>query len=346
LSSEGTDKVFSSISYSLSGQFVENLELTGSANINATGNNQNNILIGNSGNNTLNGGLGADSLKGGLGNDIYYVDNVGDVVTELSSEGTDKVFSSISYSLSGQFVENLELTGSANINATGNNQNNILIGNSGNNILNGGLGNDTLNGGLGADSLKGGLGNDIYYVDNVGDVVTELSSEGTDKVFSSISYSLSGQFVENLELTGSANINATGNNQNNILIGNSGNNTLNGGLGADSLKGGLGQDTAIYSLLVAGDALGGNGSDRWQDFNVGSSLNVNSDRIDISDLLIGFTVASVVQDFISVINNGTNTVLYLDRDGANTSYSDTLLLTLEGVSTSLNELMNNQQIII
>ncbi|MFV5386388.1 type I secretion C-terminal target domain-containing protein, partial [Acinetobacter junii] len=149
-----------------------------------------------------------------------------------------------------------------------------------------------------------------------------------------------------LELTGSANINAIGNSLNNILIGNSGNNILNGSLGADSLKGGLGNDTAIYSLLVAGDALGGNGSDRWQDFNVGSSLNVNSDRIDISDLLIGDIDASLVQDFISVINNGTNTVIYLDRDGVNTSYNDTLLLTLEGVSTSLNELMTNQQIII
>ncbi|ENV64671.1 hypothetical protein F949_00763 [Acinetobacter junii NIPH 182] len=355
LYAEGTDKVFSIISYSLSGKFIENLQLLGSENLNATGNSYNNILFGNSGNNTLigdlgsdilDGGLGADTLKGGLGNDTYYVDHVGDIVTELYAEGTDKIFSSISYSLSGKFIENLELVGSVNQNATGNSYNNILIGNSGSNTLIGDLGNDSLDGGLGTDTLKGGLGSDTYYVDHVGDIVTELYAEGTDKVFSSISYSLSGKFIENLELIGNANLNATGNSYNNTLIGNIGNNVLNGGSGADILKGGLGQDTAIYSLLVAGDALGGNGSDRWQDFNVGSSLNVNSDRIDISDLLIGFTDASVIQDFISVINNGNNTVLYLDRDGANTSYSDTLLLTLEGVSTSLNELMTNQQIII
>ena len=70
-----------------------------------------NTLKGNSGDNTLNGGTGSDAMTGGDGDDIYIVDNIGDTVTENSSEGTDLINSSVSYSASNN-VENLTLTGS------------------------------------------------------------------------------------------------------------------------------------------------------------------------------------------------------------------------------------------
>ncbi|PKO63606.1 MAG: RTX toxin, partial [Betaproteobacteria bacterium HGW-Betaproteobacteria-16] len=177
-------------------------------------------------------------MAGGLGNDTYQVDNGADIVTELAGEGTDTVYSSLSYNL-GENLENLTLTDSA-LSATGNELNNILLGNSGDNILDGGLGNDTLNGGEGADTMLGGLGDDIYHVDNSGDVVTELAGEGTDTVSSSFDYTL-GANLENLILTGSA-LNATGNELDNTLTGNSGDNVLDGGTGADTMVGGAGDD--------------------------------------------------------------------------------------------------------
>ena len=237
---EGTDTVQSTITYTL-GTNVENLTLTGTAAINGTGNTLANMLTGNSANNTLNGGTGADTLQGGAGNDTYVIDNIGDVITENATEGTDTVQTGITYTL-GTNVENLTLTGSSAINGSGNELNNILTGNAGVNSLYGYAGDDTLNGGTGADKLFGGAGNDNYVVDNTGDVLTENANEGTDSVQSSITHTL-GANIENLTLTGTSAINGTGNTLDNIIIGNSAVNTLNGGAGNDSLDGAAGADT-------------------------------------------------------------------------------------------------------
>jgi Ca2+-binding RTX toxin-like protein len=102
----------------------------------------NNTLTGNSAANVLDGGAGADAMAGGAGDDTYIVDNIGDTVTEASGAGTDTVQSAVTLTLSAN-VENLNLTGTAAINGTGNTLANILSGNSANNILTGGAGNDT-----------------------------------------------------------------------------------------------------------------------------------------------------------------------------------------------------------
>ena len=248
--SAGIDAVRAAISYSLTVN-VENLILTGLANINGTGNELANQLTGNEGNNRLDGGLGSDTLTGGLGDDTYVVDNTGDVVVELDGQGRDTVESSVSYTL-GVAVENLTLTGSSNLDATGNELDNLITGNAGANHLLGLLGNDTLDGGLGADTMAGGLGNDVYVVDNLGDVLSENFNEGLDTVQSSVSWLLGANF-ENLLLTGSANLNGTGNELDNSLTGNDGNNILNGGLGADLMAGGAGNDT--YYVDNAGDVI-------------------------------------------------------------------------------------------
>ena len=95
---EGTNFVSSSVTYTIGADdtlFVDNLRDnvdTGSANINGTGNGLATVITGNSGDNTLDGGAGADTIAGGdQGNDIYVVDNAGDVVTEALNQGTDSV---------------------------------------------------------------------------------------------------------------------------------------------------------------------------------------------------------------------------------------------------------------
>ncbi|ESQ88927.1 hypothetical protein ABAC460_14190 [Asticcacaulis sp. AC460] len=261
-SGKGTDLVRASVSFSLTGANAEQLLLLGSAHLNATGNGLGNTLTGNSGNNVLDGAAGSDTMVGGLGDDSYYVNASGDVVTELAGEGTDTIFAAVTYSLSGKQVENLTLTGGAAIDGTGNGFANVLTGNGAVNTLDGGGGHDRLDGGAGADNLTGGTGNDTYVVDNAADAITELAGGGGDLVESSVTYTLSAN-IEQLTLTGTAALNGTGNDLNNVLTGNSGVNVLTGGLGNDTYyvqnttdnvveAGGAGTDiifsTVTYSL--------------------------------------------------------------------------------------------------
>ncbi|MFD2452638.1 beta strand repeat-containing protein [Ideonella paludis] len=249
LANKGTDTVRTTLSTTL-GAHLENLTLLGSANLNATGNALANVLQGNAGNNRLDGDAGADSMAGGAGNDLYIVDDSGDQVTEGLNQGDDTVQASVSFTL-GSNVERLTLTGTDAINATGNALDNVLTGNRGAN---------TLDGGTGADSLVGGAGDDTYVVDNTGDVITENPGDGTDTVRSSISWAL-GATLENLTLTGSEHIDATGNSLANLIIGNAGNNLITSGGGADSLYGGAGDDSFALSDNNFAVADGGAGFD-------------------------------------------------------------------------------------
>lgn len=217
---------------------------------NVTGSSFADTLRGTSSANKLNGGTGADKLFGLGGNDTYYVSSTADVVDEsvAGSGGTDTVSSTITRSLSDTAhfkgrIENLVLTGSAAISATGNALANRLDGSTN----------------TGANKLRGLGGNDSYIV-GAGDIVDEsvAGSSGIDTVLSTELFNLSDTAkvkgsVENITLIGSAGgLNATGNSLANVIIGSStanllegldGNDKLNGGLGNDFLKGGKGNDT-------------------------------------------------------------------------------------------------------
>jgi Ca2+-binding RTX toxin-like protein len=257
------DTVLSSVTLAID-DTIENLTLTGAAAINGTGNASNNVLIGNSAANKLDGLAGADTMKGGGGNDTYIVDDVGDVVDETvpGSSGFDTVLSSASDFKLGAGVENLTLTGSGDIDGTGNDLANVIKGNAGDNELfgmgghdrlEGGAGADKLNGGKGNDTMIGGLGDDVYFVDSVLDQIIEKNGEGIETVVSTVSYVL-GDNLNNLTLVENFDLSGTGNGQRNHIVGNDKNNILEGVenfpddkgvVHGDTLEGGKGDDTYL-----------------------------------------------------------------------------------------------------
>jgi len=298
-----------------------------------TGNSSDNVLfgdaghdtlIGGAGNDTLDGGTGADRMTGGAGNDIYVIDNLGDVVTEIANQGSDTIQTTLtSYSLARlATVENLAYIGGGNATLTGN----ALI-----NALTGSSGNDTLNGGTGTDLMIGGAGNDTYIVDNVGDVITENEAGGNDSVQSSVSYILSDH-IESLTLMGRAAINGTGNALDNVIRGNGAANWLFGGVGEDTIYGEAGNDwlfgfseyedselsdTDFANLIASQESVidhlyGGKGDDVYLlDQFVGTpiiyeNLNEGIDTV-LGDLTV-YTLANNVENYVNDLN--------LTEDGA------------------------------
>ncbi|PSF32952.1 hypothetical protein C7H19_21165, partial [Aphanothece hegewaldii CCALA 016] len=234
----------------------------------------NDFLDGKGGNDTLDGGAGIDFLVGGTGDDIYIVDTTTDTITENANEGTDTINASVTFSIAALTnIENLTLTGTSNINGTGNTLDNIITGNSGNNTLNGGDGNDILNGGAGADTLNGGIGNDtlnagLGVYDNVsggaGDdlLIIDYSVGDTGKAVYLYAYndtegfygaayrynSNNSAYLDYISFDGINRLQVTGTSKNDTLYGGAGNDTLVGGLGNDNIDGGAGNDS-----LVGGD---------------------------------------------------------------------------------------------
>lgn len=265
----GIDTVRSTVSWQL-GSEIENLVLqAGAGDISATGNALKNTLTGNEGHNRLDGGLGADVMIGGLGNDTYVIDSKSDNVMERVGGGdADRIETSLAVFSLARFaeVEQLVYTGA---------DKSVLTGNKNANVIEGASGADTINGMQGADTMIGGDGNDVFYVDHVLDVVIENVGEGMDTLYTSVSYTVTGD-VERIVLTGrtaidvdiaggSADTVITGNGAVNRLTALDGNDILDGLDGSDTLTGGLGDDIFRFTA-----ALGARNIDTIADFTSGA----------------------------------------------------------------------------
>lgn len=122
---------------------------------------------------------------------IYEIFDNTIIVDEKPNAGIDTVNSHISYTLTAN-VENLALQGTADLNGTGNELDNMITGNSGSNTLSGLAGNDTifataglsniLIGGTGNDTLYGSVGNETYEFELGFGQDTILDFDGDDKI--------------------------------------------------------------------------------------------------------------------------------------------------------------------
>lgn len=309
------------------------------------------------GHDTLDGGEGADTMNGGTGNDTYYVDDPGDDVNENAGEGYDRIYTTTHYYALevGTEVENLTYLGTGSFSGYGNefdneviggqagdflygrDGNDTLLGKGGDDILLGGFGHDFLDGGTGADRMEGGGNNDTYQVDNVGDQVIESAGAGSDRVYTTLSYYVLPDNVENLVYDGPSAFSGYGNaldneiiggpgndflngrDGNDVLLGRGGNDILNGGGGRDLLIGGTGADRFAFQNNTTGL---GSDADRIDDFVSGTDIidvsGIDADRNTAGDqafTYIGAAAFSGAAGELRYQTVGGDTVLQGDRDG-------------------------------
>jgi Ca2+-binding RTX toxin-like protein len=268
---------------------IEELVYSGTSSVSLTGNKLRNTITSGSGADYLDGGTGKDTLIGGAGNDTYTYEDQDYIVEESVGGGTDEVRSANDIDLSAiQNIENIVLTGSLGIGATGNSSDNSIVGNTASNPLSGAGGDDTLLGldgddilsaGDGKNSLVGGSGNDTYIIEatensdgsvTIQDILVEEANGGADEIRVAADVDLSQlPDFENVRLTGSGNFNVIGNASNNTIVGNTGDNILDGGLGGDDLRGGIGDDT--YYVDDAADNVIENAGEGLADMVISSS---------------------------------------------------------------------------
>lgn len=355
----GNDSITASVSYALAAN-IENLTLAGSLDLEAYGNNLSNQIIGNSGHNFLRGNGGADTITAGLGNDtidagsgagavlaggagddVYILNEVISTVTisEAAGEGIDTI-----KAYGGKMPENVEnflLTGysiSGQSTAIGNALDNLIqITNPSNTTQ------FLLDGGAGADTLVGGPLDDIYVIDNLGDVIIESSiSSLRDQVKSTIDYTL-GSNLENLTMLGQA-LRGTGNAANNHIVGNQSANVLQGFAGNDSLSGANGNDTLQ----------GGSGNDSYL-INQGEGMDViDNSAIDnataIDTLRFGTGISSTTtilrqldNDLVLIINDYNNVTISNYFDSSNDAKIDQVIFA-DGVTWNQNALVARLQV--
>jgi Ca2+-binding RTX toxin-like protein len=285
-------------------------------------------------------------MFGANGNDTYFVDDVGDITVEGSAlGGVDTVISTVSRNLNANF-ENLTLIGTAAI-GYGNVLNNVMTGNASANSLYGFDGADTLDGGAGADAMFGANGDDTYVVDDAGDVTSEVSAlGGVDTVQSSVTRNLTAN-LENLSLTGGANVDGAGNALANTITGNTGANTLYGLDGADRLDGGLGADTlqggAHADTYVFSSTLGGGNVDAVVGFNVVDDT-IELDSAVFTGLTAGAldagafrTGAAAADADDRIIYDSATGALYFDADGDGAGASVQFATLAAGLALTHND---------
>lgn len=273
---------------------------------------------------------GSDTMAGGAGDDIYIANDTGDSIIELPNEGTDTIYSNVTFTLPSE-VEYGALVATTAKTLTGNNKDNRLDG-SVNSV---------------ADTLIGLTGNDIYYVgatdvvqDGISGGIDSTSGGGIDTIVSTAEINLftpAGATVnpfaniENAMVTGSSAVNITGNSLPNKLTGNSGANRIgadtissSSGLGNDTLDGGT-EITAAIDTLV-----GGLGDDVY--------IIRNSTDVVTEDSIAGAGIADIVQAMVTGYTLTTNVenLTLLGNVVAGTGNTGNNMLVGNGVNNSLS----------
>ena len=323
-------------------------EITGNtANNTLTGTARHDVILGLAGNDTINGLGGHDEIDGGTGKDLLHGNDGNDIIK--GGDGDDSIYGDAGNdTIIGGAGNDFLSGGEGNDNIDGSVNADRMFGDGGNDLLTGGASANVLDGGTGVDTMIGGAGNDSYFVDNVDDLIVELALGGADLVRSTVSYTAASE-VENLYLSGTDAINATGNVLANRLIGNAADNTLSGLAGNDRLDAGAGHD-----MLVGGtgrdNLIGGEGADDFVfaefgtanyddivDFNglvdsiqlSAATFGLGLGEVNASQFTLGLWATNAAQHLIYDQRHGD---LYYDADGNGTGAKQLIASLVDGTA--------------
>ena len=248
----------------------------------------------------------AETIVFGENDQTLSIDNNG----LLKGSGSDKK-DNITGSATADFI----YSGESDDKVYGKDGSDEINGGAGKDSLDGGLGNDRLDGATGDDVLTGGAGNDTYIVNSTKDKVTEKPNQGLDTVISTATYTLANN-IEDLSLSGTAVINATGNALANTLVGNTTDNTINGASGNDTLTGGQGNDTFAFN-----SKLGASNIDTITDFTSGADKIALDDAIFIKIKgMSNLTDNLYIQSIPGISTQDSNDYLFYDFESGRLYY--------------------------
>lgn len=306
-------------------------------------------LYGDAGNDTLNGGLGIDSIFGGAGNDVINGGAGNDILngedgadTFVCDIGDDKAYGGAGDDTinGGAGLDYLygddgndTINGDAGIDRiyggagddviNGGTENDIIYGGLGSDTINGDAGNETIFGEDGNDNIQGGAGADILNGDSGNDVIR--GGTEVDKIYGGLGDdTLYGDQGADLIFGDAGNDRLYGGSEIDTLNGGAGDDLLIGGTGRDDLYGGAGNDVFVFTSLDAVDAV--------RDFASGDKLN-------ISDLLTGFSGEVADLHFFIKVSGTTTKTFAVNADGVGTDFISAFSVT--NISGTVQDLFNN-----
>jgi Ca2+-binding RTX toxin-like protein len=336
----GTDTVQSYVPWILAPD-IENLTLLGSASY-GVGNFFDNVITGNDASNPLlRGGAGNDQIYGGAGDDWLE----GDDSTNLPVTGNDYI--------QGDDGNDTVLAGPGDDTVHGGNDTDTIVGEGGNDVLYGDAGIDYVDGRQGNDQLFGGDGNDIIF----GDGLIFTYGFGGDTIHGDAGDDILMGECGDHTAPGALDV-IYGDAGNDLIYGGSGNDWIFGGDGIDVIDGGDGSDFIVGGagtdmMVGSGDsrAAGGPGPTTGGDLFSYGSLADGSDQIwgfdtnfatgnDGFDLRSIFDAAGYAGNtpradgYLFVFQNGANTDVYVDGNGAAGGVNLTVLATLHDTNAA------------
>lgn len=290
-------------------------------------------LTGSAFNDTLTGNGSANLIEGGAGNDIMNGSTGTDTLTYVSATA------GVTVNLTTTTAQNTVGAGTDTISAfenlTGSAFNDTLTGTASANVIEGGAGNDVINAAGGTDTVTYATATTGVTVSLAITTAQNTIGAGTDTITNT--ENLTGSAYNDI-LTGSTAVNTlTGGDGDDALYGGSGNDILWGGNGADTLSGQAGLDT------LNGDA----GADTFLFEAASAYSNVDvingftlaqSDRLDLSDLLDLYNpLTQAITDYVQITTSGSNSSLFVDRDGLAATYGFVQIGMLNGVTGLTDE---------